>query len=83
MIDTITNLIEQNGIIAIVASIVLGALSSLSPCSLAAIPFISGMAANSYPDLNEEERHPESFATSVVPWYFTLVRFNSRSLTHN
>jgi|TARA_B100001248_G_C27123500_1_gene336879 cytochrome c biogenesis protein CcdA len=56
MIDTITNLIEQNGIIAIVASIVLGALSSLSPCSLAAIPFISGMAANSYPDLNEEER---------------------------
>lgn len=46
MIDHLSVLIESHGIIAIFASLAIGVLTSLAPCSLVGLPLIAGFAAN-------------------------------------
>lgn len=46
MIEYLSTLIESHGIIAIFASLGVGVLTSLAPCSLVGLPIIAGFAAN-------------------------------------
>lgn len=56
MIEYFSALVEGHGFIAILASLGIGILTSLAPCSIAGIPLVAGFAANVNIGNNEIEK---------------------------
>ena len=59
MVEYFSALVSQHGMIAVLASFGIGILTSLAPCSIAALPLIVGFAANT--NVEDDARRRKQF----------------------